>query len=730
MALRTVLAATAGGWALMAGAALGQAPAPVTPAPSAVHPFMPPPPADTTALSDIVVTGKRLNEARSTIQPSLGATTYSVTNATIQALPAGDNQQLNQVVLQLPGVVQDGFGQLHVRDDHNGLQYRLNGVILPEGVSVFGQTLSPRLVDKLDLITGALPAQYGLRTAGVIDLTTKTGFKNGGQVSVYGGGHGTYEPSAEVGGHTADTNFFATLDFRRTQLGIESVDGSSTAAHDRADAANLFTYLDKVLSSNDRLAFTGGYSNARFQIPNPRGLDAATDGAGFSLNGRTTFPSEALDETQRETTGFFQVSLLHDSGPVTLQTSLFGRYSSLTYKPDTAGELLFNGLAQSAAKRDTAFGLQSEGVYRLNETHTLRGGVILQAERSTSRTSSQVFAVNGLGGQVGAGPITLNDRGSRNEYSYSVYVQDEWRILPKVTLNYGLRADEVDGFRDEGQVSPRINGVWTPFEGTSIHAGYARYFTPPPFELVGSQTVALFQGTSAASPTTLDTTPFAERTNYYDLGVQQRIDAVPGLTVGVDSYYRESRNLIDEGQFGAPIILTPFNYRQGIIKGVEFNANYAHGPWLAYANFSVAQAKGKDIVSSQFSFDPADLAYIRNHFIPLDHDQTYTGSAGVSYSFREGFLADTQLGADLIYGSGLRTDGATPNGGSLNDYTQVNLTASHGFHLPGAGDVKLRLDVINVGDARYFIRDGSGIGVGAPQYGPRRGFFAGVTKSF
>ena len=288
----------------------------------------------------------------------------------------------------------------------------------------------------------------------------------------------------------------------------------------------------------------------------------------------------------------------------------------------------------------------------------------------------------------------------------------------------------MDGFRNEGQISPRINGVWAPFDGTSIHLGYARYFTPPPFELVGSTTVALFQGTSAASPTTQDTTPFAERTNYYDVGVQQRIDAVPGLTVGVDSYYRQSHNLIDEGQFGAPIILTPFNYREGVIKGVEFNANYTHGPWLAYANFAVAKAQGKDIVSSQFSFDPGDLAYIKNHYIYLDHDQTYTGSAGVSYRFDDSLLKDTQLGADLIYGSGLRKDGAVPNGDALNDYTQVNLTASHAFHLPGAGDVKVKLDVINVGDAQYFIRDGSGVGVGAPEYGPRRGFFAGITKTF
>ena len=134
--------------------------------------------------------------------------------------------------------------------------------------------------------------------------------------------------------------------------------------------------------------------------------------------------------------------------------------------------------------------------------------------------------------------------------------------------------------------------------------------------------------------------------------------------------------------------------------------------------------------SSQFSFSPDDLAYIQNHYIYLDHDQTYTGSAGVSYRFREGALRGLQLGADGIYGSGLRADGAVPNGDALADYVQVNLTGSYAFTAPYAGPLSVRLDVINVGDTRYEIRDGTGIGVGAPEYGPRRGYFVGLTKSF
>lgn len=676
-------------------------------------------------VSEVVVTAQRLNEARQAIQPALGASTYTVTNAAIQALPGGDNQQLNQVILQAPGVVQDGFGQLHIRGDHNNLQYRLNGVILPEGISVFGQTLSPRLVGKLDLITGAMPAQYGLRTAGVVDISTKSGlFDNGGEVSVYGGSHGLYEPSFEYGGSTGATNYFISGDYRRSQLGIESVDGSSTPDHDRTDQGTVFGYVDHIISDTDRVSFTGGYSNSRFQIPNPRGLQP--DGT-YTLNGQTAYPSELLDETQRETTGFGVASWLHDSGKLTWQTSLFARYSTLTYRPDTTGELLYNGIAQAAAKRDFAAGIQTEGVYRLTDAHTLRGGVIIQGGRGTSKTTTEVFP-GAPGAPTSDVPVSIIDNGGKTQWTYSTYLQDEWKLNPDLTLNYGLRYDRYDGFRTEDQLSPRVNLVWTPTDSTTVHAGYSRYFTPPPFELVSSPSVAKFAGTTGEAPGTLDITPYAERQNYFDIGVEQKIGA--GLTVGLDTYYRKSRNLIDEGQFGAPIIQTPFNYRDGRIYGVELSANYAHGPITAYANLAYSKAQGRDIISSQFNFDPADLAYIQDHYIYLDHDQTWTGSAGASYRFEDGPLSGTQVSADALYGSGLRADGAVPNGEALADYIQVNASVSHKFNLPKLGALEARLDVINVFDKTYEIRDGSGIGVGAPQYGPGRGVFVGLTKSF
>jgi len=695
------------------------APAPVSPAKPA--------PKDV-AVKEIVVTAHRLDAARASIEPATGASTYTITKQAIEDVPGGDNGQLNQVVLQAPGVSQDSFGQLHVRDDHNNIQFRINGVILPEGISVFGQSISPRIIEKVDLITGALPAEYGLRTAGIINITTKSGlFDNGGTASVYGGSHGEYEPSFTYGGSHGDTNFFISASYLHDQLGVESPDGSSTPDHDRTDQFQGFAYLDHTLDASDRISFILGTSNERFQIPNTVGLQPTL---GLDVLGQTAYPSAELSSNQLETTDYGIASFLHAAERWSTQVSLYSRYSTLTYRPALGyGELLYNGISQSAAKQDDAYGLQAEGVYNLTDTHTLRSGVILEAERSISRTLSYVLPVEADGDQTTDIPEAISDNGAHDQFEYSFYIQDEWKALESLTVNYGLRFDEVDAYLNEGQISPRLNVVWLPYQGATLHLGYSRYFTPPPFELVGGETLSKFASTTAATPVLEDSTPKSERTDYYDIGAQQKFGR--HITIGIDGYYRESENLIDEGQFGAPIILTPFNYRSGIIKGVELTGNYVNGPITAYANFAWERALGKDIESSQFNFTAAELAYIQNNYIFLDHDQTYTGSAGVAYA-----LTDSRVSADLIYGSGLRADKVLPdgndipNGRAIPTYIQVNAGLSHKLKLAYAGPVELRFDIINLFDRKYEIRDGTGVGVGAPQYGARRGFFGGITKTF
>ncbi len=705
---------------------------------------------DDVALPDLDVVSTRLDQARSQLLPSLGATNYQFSRQAIEAIPQSDNALLNQTLLQAPGVAQDSFGQIHVRGDHNEVQYRLDGVQLPEGLSVFGQTLENRFAHSLSLITGSLPAQYGFNTAGVVDITTKSGRTDpGGEISIYGGARDYFQPSITYGGSRGAIDYFYTGDFLHTRVGIENPTGSFNPIHDLSNQTHGLAHVSGIIDDTARVSLLAGYSNEFFELPNNPGQ---TPSLGLSANGTSDFDSTNLTQHQREITDFGILSLQKQWGALDVQTSVFTRYSSLYYTPDPIGDLLFNGVSQTAARSLMSTGEQTDASWRVNEQHTIRAGFQVFGERDVSSTdSSVVSALGGSGGAIAGGgiisalqpaggttptsdtPFSIHDGNGKTGTLFGVYVQDEYRVTPKLTVNYGLRFDQVNEYTNESQVSPRINAVWRPYEGTTAHAGYSRYFTPPPFELVSGNTVGQFAGTSAASEVTQDDTVKAERDNYFDAGIDQVI--LPGWRAGVDAYYKAARNLIDEGQFGAPIILTAFNYRKGQADGVELSSSYEHGPLSLYANFAYSRAIGKDIVSSQFNFSAADLQYISGRWIHLDHDQRYTGSGGAAYTLFAGTQSPARLSADLVVGSGLRADYTTatqdiPNGKALPGYYTFNLSAVQTIKTGYVGQTQLRLDVLNLLDRTYEIRNGTGVGVGAPQFGLRRTILAGIAQKF
>ena len=84
--------------------------------------------------------------------------------------------------------------------------------------------------------------------------------------------------------------------------------------------------------------------------------------------------------------------------------------------------------------------------------------------------------------------------------------------------------------------------------------------------------------------------------------------------------------------------------------------SYDRGPWSIYGNLAVSRAMGKDIVSAQYNFSAAELAFIADNWIHLDHDQIWTGSGGIAYTANRDSQHPTRISVDAIVQSGLRAE--------------------------------------------------------------------------
>ncbi|WP_439890244.1 TonB-dependent receptor [Ralstonia sp. 25C] len=676
-------------------------------------------------LSETRVTAKRLDAARNGLSPDTGSSVYKFDTDDIARLPLGDATPLNQVLLQAPGVVQDSYGQLHVRGDHSNLQYRINGVIIPEPISGFGQMLDTRFANQINVLTGALPAQYGYRTAGVVDITTKGAANDedgepkaiSGEIGTVLGSNATHEVNAQIQGQKDRFSYYLSGVFAENNLGIENPTGNRNATHDHTTQNKSFGMLSYLLDNDSRVSFMFGTSNSRFQIPTRPGLQPQ-----FTLDGAVPPASEALNANQREKTDFQILTYQQKVSPkLDYQVSVFRRASRIDYTPDPIGDLVYNGVAADITRRNEAYGLQGDASYKLSDKHTLRAGVFVQRERFVADNTSSVFPADDTGAQTSGTPFTIVDNHSGSGTTLGVYLQDEWKPTDKLTVNYGARYDHVNTIVSEQQLSPRLGVTYDLTPRTRVHAGYARYFTPPPTEKFDTTSVQAFAGTTNALPSDANTAVKSERSNYFDLGVSHQL--TPHLTLGLDAYYRDVRHLQDEGQFGNALLYSAFNYERGRIYGLEGSANYRNGNFGAYLNMAVSRAQGKGIETGQFNFGADELAYINSHWVNLDHDQRLTASAGVSYK-----VWGTTWMADALFGTGLRNGFANTN--HLPAYWQANLGAARDFNVPMLGKFKTRLTVLNIFDRSYQLRDGTGIGVGAPQFAPRRTFLLSVSKPF
>jgi outer membrane receptor protein involved in Fe transport len=657
------------------------------------------------------------DQSRDHILPKFGATSYSVDRAAIETMPQGDNQSIDKLILQFPGVNYDSAASnpnFHVRSEYANVQTRLNGVILPEGVSALGPVIDTSIIANLSLLTGTLPAQYGGRTAGVLDITTRSFSAPSGDIAIYGGSRQTIQPNFDYGGSVGNTQYFFAGRGNWNDLGIENPTSSLNALHDHTDQGKFFAYVSTLLNDTTRLSIISGAAYSTFQIPNNPNQVPLGD------FGPADYSSSLLNENEVDQFYYNIVSLQTKGDLIDTQFSVFARYAKIHFIPDVVGDLVFNDVASDVTRASQMYGSQFDAAYEVNSTHTLRAGFIVTAEKTNVINTSTVLPVDPDTGAISPNPFTITDVSSLLGWNIGTYVQDQWKLTNQLTFNYGIRFDQLYQYVDANQFSPRATFIYKPFDGTTFHAGYARYFTPPMQAQAAQSNLALFTNTTNQPEIPLNDPVLPERSHYFDIGWDQKL--LPGLTFGLDAYYKRATDLIDDGQFGQAVVLTQFNWAYGYSEGAEAKVKYQNGNFRAYANFAFNITRATDPISNQYLLDADEYAFLLTHYHYTDDMQMMTGSAGASYRWNK-----TLFTIDMKYGSGL------PSGFANSTFNQPYATANLGIvhELPamlGSKPITLRFDIVNLFDKIYELRDGSGIGVFAPQFGARRGFYAGISQ--
>lgn len=632
----------------------------------------------------------------------------------ISTLPT--NNSLNSLVETVPGIVKFSYNE-PVAHGFHGLTYEIDGVPLAQSTSSnFSEIIDPKLVDSLEIFTGAFPAEFGgSRQGAVVNvITTRLSDLSGpaqGNFTIGGGSYSTALAGLNQSFKLGASQLSVAANMQSSDRGIDSP--TFAPDHDDNSLGDQFLRYITPAGRNGQIAFNVSNQTSIYQIPINTLVDATTNPVVSPAN---------TDDVQREYNQFANLVYTHttNDGSGYFQIAPWVQYSRVNYAGDLQNDIMqvfldptmstcgngqtacyLDGLSQNRTANYTGLRLSN---FHAGSRHAVKFGVDGNTEafastgtlRVVPQSSSVTVRLPGPG--VTPPPSTLVTSDSAQVgHQLGAYVEDKWSPTAAVTVNYGLRYDYSNGYVQGNQLSPRIGINIQADPKNILHAYYGRLYAAPALEDTRRDCVLV--GACSGTPV-YDLKP--EHDSYYEGGIAHTFS--PTLYGYVNLWARKVSNVLDTTQLFPTPLFAVFNNSVGIADGIEFRVQgiLPNRDALAFSG-SVSESLAGGISGSTFLFPPSAIS--NNSLQPEDHDQTY--ASNLEYTHYFGTLHDFYATLAPQYGSGYPVQ--FQNGqGRLPTHLTLDFALGRQAGKNGSHHLGFALSGTNITNKQYLLKINNG----------------------
>jgi hypothetical protein len=600
-----------------------------------------------TASETVIVTGGELieNDPKAHVD---------VDKSLMDRLPVRDpGSGLSSVVtLAAPGVAADSNGGFHPLGDHFESNISLDGQPISDQQSKFFSTQIPvNSIQSIEVITGAVPAEFGDKTSLIINATTRSGLNQkrptGSFNALYGSFGTTHEDGSLAYGNAKGGNFVA-FNFERSRRFLDAPE--FTALHDRGTAVNLFDRIDYSPNAKDTFHLNLFVARNRFQTPNE-------------------FDQQAAGQDQRQVVNSINIApaYVHVFSPTTVLSinpyyrmdtvKYFGSPNQLADQPLTFGESrrlnnvgLKGDLSYVKGKHNAKFGVQ------ISHTFLTEGFQFGITNPDFNDPASPDFLPGLLPFDLTRGGHLFGFHGHTDIKQEAFFAQDNL-TLGNANVSLGVRYDNYDGITHSSLLQPRLGVSYLVKQtNTILRASYTRNFETPYNEnLILSSATGAGGLANGVLGDTSNLPLLPGKRHQFNFGFQQALGK--RIVIDGDYFYKRTTNAYDFNVLFNTSVVFPISWQRSKLDGVSARVNLTN-----YKGLSAFMVAGH---TRARYFPPESGGLFFNSDLPggvfrIDHDQAFQQTTQVQYQVQRWKRLSPYFAFTWRYDSGL-VAGAVPD---------------------------------------------------------------------